>query len=227
MIGKTLASSIGALVMAGLLSAGSANAAGGSWDSLVGGLPAGTTEATGSKWITGAASGSSYAEWNLFDLYPTDNTPDVAGAGSITETSGLGFICCGGNVYSPTAATAFTATLAGSGSGLADVWLRISTNGNTASDGATLNGISATHQETFSAALGGFGGFEKEWYWHWTGIAAAPSYEFKFTAADASVSLDQVALYATVAAVPEPQTYALLLAGLVMVGAIARRRLSA
>ena len=224
MIGNKLALGLGAFVAAGLLSIGTASAAGAIWDSLVA-APGSSATVPGEQWITTAPVGSSYAEWDFFNTYPTDSLPDIAGVGSITETTGTAFIPGSGNIYSFAAATAFTATLTGGGSGLVDVWLRIGTQGTAAATSATLNGATATRVETYTLALGGMGGDEKEWYWKWT-TAAAPTYTFAFGASGSSMSLDQVALYAMAAAVPEPETYALLLAGLGMVGVMVRRRLS-
>ena len=48
-----------------------ASAAGGQWDST---LPSGTT---------------TLAEWNVINSYPSDTTPDVAGAGTLTWTATL------------------------------------------------------------------------------------------------------------------------------------------
>jgi hypothetical protein len=230
-----LAMTVGSLIAAGLFYHGAAHATSGVWDysqtNPVGpGNGSGATSAT--PWINPTAPGSSYAEWNIFNTIPTDSTPDIAGVGSITETSGGALLTGGGNIYSPFVATSFSATLSGAGSGLFDVWLRIATLGTVANTAATLNGVSAMRVETFSeettitTPAGPSSSFEKEWYWKWT-VEAAPTYTFGFAASGSSMSLDQVALYATAAPVPEPQSFVLLLAGLGMVGFIARRRLSA
>ncbi len=192
----------------------------GKWDTPLG-PGAGNGATAASPWI--ASPMGPYAEWNFFNSYPTDSTPDIAGLGSVTENTGGAFITGGGNIYSFAVATDFTATLSGATVAPAyDVWLRIATLGALASTTATLNGVAATAVETFSETItGGFGGAEKEWYWRWLGVAPG-SYTFAFGASGSSMSLDQLALYA--APVPEPSTWAMLVAGLVSLAAIARRR---
>ena len=223
MIRKKLA--LAMAVLATALAAGTAGATSAKWDSVVG-PGTGTGVDTAHPWIGARAAGSFYAEWNVFDSSTTDSTPDVAGTGSVHELSATAFLT-GGNIYSFAAPTSFSATLAGGGSGMFEVWLRIGTLGTTAKTTATLNGMAATRTETFTEPLGGFGGDEKEWYWTWT-LPAASVYTFSFGASAASMSLDQVALYAApIGSVPEPETYAVLLAGLGIVGLIARRRMSA
>lgn len=228
----------GALLAAGVLGGGMAHAAGGVWNytgAFAGGVGPGNGSGANASnpWISAPAPGSHYAEWNLFNSVPTDATPDIAGAASVTETTGGSFLTGGGNIYSPFVATAFTATLAGGGTGLYDVWLRIETLGELPLAVAKLNDLPGTLTETFSEDTtivtpgGASTSHEKEWYWKWT-VPAASSYEFKFGASAASMSLDQLALYvAPAAAVPEPQTYALFAVGLGLIGVIARRRLNA
>jgi hypothetical protein len=187
-------------------------AAGDVWDSL-------------NPW--GDSTLTEFAGWNVFDLYPTDNTPEVAGSGvaSLTETTGAAFLTGGGNIYSFAAPTNFIATLAGS-EGLFDVYLRIATVGNLALPTASLNGISATSVIAFDGASGNpMGGGEQELYWKWSNFTGASTYTFNFGAADSSMSLDQLSLATVaVAAVPEPSTYGMFVAGLGMMGFVARRR---
>jgi hypothetical protein len=202
-------------------------AASGQWDTalaVTGSAGTGNGASSATPWIATPAAGARYAEWNFFNGYPTDSTPDIAGTASVTENTGMAFLTGGGNVYSPGAATEFTVTAAAL-SGLADVWLRVGTLGSLPAASATLNGVAAQAVETFSANVGGaFGGTEKEWFWKWSAVAAAPLV-FDFKAGSSSMSLDQLALYAApTAAVPEPQAAALLALGLAGLAYTARRR---
>jgi hypothetical protein len=184
--------------------------------------------ATGSQWDSTlpVTSATTLAEWNVINTYPSDNTPDVAGAGTLTETTGTAFLTSGGNVYSFSAATAFTVSTAALGAGTWDVYLRVGGLGNPVLDTATLNGVSATRTIAYTENLGGaFGGAEEESLWKWT-VSGGSTLNFAFGASSSSLSLDQVGVYAIAAttAVPEPGTWALMGAGLGMLGFIGRRR---
>lgn len=216
--------SLGLLALAGALASTPALATQAQWDSALAGF-SGTGATSATPWIGSPPAGSRYAEWNFFNGL-TDTAPDIGsfgGAASVAETSGGAFVTGGGNLYSPSVATTFTATLTGGGSGLWDVYLRLSSLGTTASTTATLNGVAAAAVESFAENIsGGFGGTEQEVYWKWT-VAAAPTYTFAFNASSSSMSLDQLGLYA-VQAVPEPETYALFGAGLLALGLLRRQR---
>jgi hypothetical protein len=217
-----------ALALAALLPLSpQAFAVGGQWDSalaVTGSAGTGNGATSATPWIATPAAGASYAEWNFFNSYPTDNTPDIAGGGaSVTENTGMAFLTSGGNIYSFAAATDFTVA-ATAVAGAADVWLRIGILGNLPLTTATLNGVSAQAVETYSGDSGSsFGGAEKEWFWTWSNVSA-PSYSFNFGAVESSMSLDQLAVYAAAAPVPEPEAAMMLAAGLAALGFTARRR---
>lgn len=223
------------LAVAFSAAAGTASAAAGRWDAAVApGTGHGATSAT--PWIDAPVAGSVYAEWNFMSdddastpLTIEDSTPDIGafGLGStgavIRETTGGAFATSGGNIYSPSVATAFEVTLRGLATGPVEVWLRTSTIGSELSTVATLNGVAATATPNFSMPItGGFGGDENEWVWKWTLSSAPASLNIAFEAAASSVSLDQVAVYA--APVPEPETCALMALGLGALVLRARRR---
>ena len=221
---------LSALVSAALLPlAHQANAASGRWDTalaVTGSAGAGIGATSATPWIATPAAGATYAEWNFFNSYPFDNSPDIAGSGaSLTENTEAAFLTGGGNIYSPAAATDFT-LIANAVAGAADVWLRVSTLGTEPLTPATLNGVASEAIETFSAVIsGGFGGGEKEWYWKWSNVSA-PSYTFDFEASGSSLSLDQLGVYAAGVAAPVPEAgSALMLAtGLAAMGFVSRRR---
>ena len=175
----------------------------------------------------GASTLTEFAGWNVFNAYPTDTTPEVAGSGaaSVTETTVAAFLTGGGNIYSFAAPTNFVASLNGS-AGLFDVYLRIATIGTLALPTATLNGTSATSVIGFDGASGNpMGGGEQELYWKWSNFTGASTYTFNFGASGSSMSLDQLSLATVaVAAVPEPSNYALFVTGLGVMGFVARRR---
>ena len=119
-----------------------------------------------------------------------------------------------------------------------DIVLRISTKGVVPNLVATLNGVQATAVNVFDRATVAHDAYEAhdaEWLWVWKDLSYASIYDLRFSGSDAHMSLDQLAFYAsapTVAAgplqpVPEPQSYAMFLAGIAAIGAAARRRSAA
>ncbi|MGC4060332.1 MAG: PEP-CTERM sorting domain-containing protein [Aquabacterium sp.] len=227
----------GLIAAAAMVAATAAHATQGVWDVNV--TPDNGFGGRTTSW-TNASSGTLYAEWNWFtddsaSAGIQDFTPDVGSFGTslahVYETSGTAFITGGGNIYSFAAPTSFTSVLgdaSGVAAGARTLALRISTIGNLPLPTATLNGVNAQAIEVYSGDSGSaFGGAEKEYLWLWTGVTPAANYTFQFNAAESSMSLDQVALYAgpaAVAAVPEPSSAALLLAGMAAVGCVLRRR---
>ncbi len=219
-----------ALVLAAMLPmAQQANAASGRWDTalaVTGSAGTGNGATSATPWVSTPAAGSTYAEWNFFNAYPTDSTPDIAGGrASLTENTEAAFLTGGGNIYSFAAATDFTLT-ANAVLSAADVWLRVGIVGTVPLATATLNGVAAQAIESYSAAIsGGFGGTEKEWYWKWSNVSA-PSYTFGFAASESSMSLDQLGVYAAAVAAPVPEAGSamMLAAGLAAMGFLTRRR---
>jgi len=178
--------------------------------------------ATANAWDSanpwGTATLSEYAEWNTFTSTTNNPTPQFGSNATLTGTPGS--MLFGGDIYTFNSIANFTATLDAS-SGVFDVYLRAATQGNFLSTTATLNGISATSVLAYSSSASQ--GVEQEVYWKWSDVTAGESYTFKFSAAAPHVLLDQVSL-STVAAVPEPETYAMMMAGLGLVGFMSRKR---
>jgi len=205
-----------------------AHATGGVWDTAAAGQN-GDGASSATPWITSPAIGSVVAEWNAFNG-TTDSLPDIAGAGTLTETSGTAFATSGGNIYSFSAPTAFTLDMAGLSSGAWDVYLRVATLGTVVNDVALLNGVEATRVMTYAEAIsGGFGGGEEESLWLWSGVTDLSTFALNFSSVESSMSLDQLAVYAlpsVVAAVPEPSALALLGVGLVGISLVRRRQAS-
>lgn len=164
------------------------------------------------------------AEWNVFDSATTDETPDVAGAGTLSQLSPAAgsFLTSSGNLYSAGGAATFLLTVDQTLLSGSTVWLRTAVQGTVLDSLATLNGVAADKVVSFSSALGGFGGTEEESYWVWTLTGAVDVLQFGFGSSAAHTSLDQVAVLA--APVPEPSVWLSLVAGLGILGAVARRR---
>jgi hypothetical protein len=126
----------------------------------------------------------------------------------------------GGDIYTFNSIATFTATLDAT-SGIFDVYLRAATQGNMLAATATLNGVNATSVLAYNSNASQ--GIEQEVYWKWSNVTAGDFYTFQFSAAAPHVLLDQVSLSTVAAAVPEPETYAMLVAGLGLIGFMRRK----
>ena len=205
----SLASKLSLLALAsGIAFSGAASATANAWDSA-------------NPW--GTATLSEYAEWNSFASASNNTTPQF-GSNATLAVSPFGTpaspFLFSGDIYTFNSVASFTATLDAS-SGVFDVYLRAATQGNFLSTTATLNGISATSVLAYSGSASQ--GVEQEVFWKWSNVAAGEFYTFKFNGAAPHVLLDQLSL-STVTAVPEPETYAMMLAGLGLVGFMSRKR---
>lgn len=160
-----------------------------------------------------------YAAWDNFAFSYHNTSPEYGAGATLTETSTLATLTSGKNIYNPAGNSNFIATLLGSASGTFDIYLRTATTGTLLDTTATLNGVSATLVETY-LSIGR--GAEQEAYWKWSNVAASNMYVFNFRAAEAHLSLDQLAL--AVVAVPEPSSYAMLALGLGAIAIASRRK---
>lgn len=195
-----------------------AHALSGSWDSPLAGL-SGNGSTSSTAWIADGVG----AEWNRFDNPLTDNSPDIAGSGTLSQTlPGAGsFITSSGNLYSSGGPASLSVALDAALNGTWTIWLRVATQGTVADDIATLNGVAASKTVSYSSTLGGFGGSEEEAWWSWT-VTSPLSLDFIFTSSAAHMSLDQLAILA--APVPEPRAWMLLASGLALLGLAPLRR---
>ena len=187
-----------------------------------------TASATGEVWDSadpwGSATLTQYAEWNTFASAVNNASPEFGAGATLTVTNApAGFggpFLDHGNIYTFFTVANFQATLSAT-SGVFDVYLRAAAQGNLLSSTATLNGVSATSTLAYASAASQ--GAEQEVFWKWSNVSAASLYTFNFSGSAPHVLLDQLSL-ATVTAVPEPETYAMMVAGLGLVGFMSRKR---
>lgn len=191
------------------------------------------TEATWGGWNRGDA-GTSYAEWDNFvdATYAGTRTaaPDAGSSGVSNAHIGWNngtFMAGSGNLYSFSVGEVFQVSLAGtSATGAMRAVLQVETWGNTI-DSMLLNGLAPTFtQTTFSGlvmtdAVGEVDLKQTLYYWDLTAMPA--NYVFDFTA-PVHTTVAQIAVDIAAAPVPEPETYAMLAAGLGLVGWQVRRR---
>lgn len=202
--------------------------------SILGMCGSGVAQATQDSWDSatpwGAYSTSQFAAWNVFDA-TSDSTPEIAGSGSasLAPSNGSTTLVAPGNIRAVTNA-GFTATLtgAGDGIGLFDVYLRLETYGPITLLAPTLSsfglsGVAASPNVGFSAGSGFT--LEREAYWVWTNVVGSALYTFQF-GADRGMNLNQLALATVALPVPESDSGMLMLSGIGLFAAIARRRLA-
>ena len=190
----------------------------------------------------GTSTLAQQAEWNEFAWTSSsgntyrDATPDISGAGTLSAT-GTPIITSTSNIYSwQENPTSYGVSLAGSTGSFFDVYLRAATLGLAPSTTAYLNGVAATAVQTYFFQNGtqfGQVDAEHEFYYKWSNVSGASLYNFSWNDLTAHTSLDQLAV-ATVqlasapaivtSPVPEPETYAMMLAGLGLMGFVAKRR---
>ncbi len=194
------------------------------------------TEASWGGWNRGDAN-TIYAEWDTFvdSSYPGTRTaaPDVGSSGTSDANIGwnsASFAAGTGNLYSFSAAEIFQVNLTGTAiSG--PVRAVLQTEGwGTDFDLASvlLNGVAPTVSTTtyfeggYASSFGEVDLVQRLFIWD---LASAPtSYVFDFATPGPHTSLAQVAVDIAAAPVPEPETYAMLAAGLGLVGWQVRRR---
>lgn len=195
-------------------------------------------EASWGGWSRGVGD-SLYAEWDSFleASYPGTRTAaaDVGNYGASDVNAGWNsgtFAAGSGNLYSFSVTESFVFNLTDSTPIDGAVRAVLQTEGwGVDIDTATvlLNGVAPTVSsvtyvdENYNSSFGVVALTQRLFYWD---LPSAPAnYSFAFSSLGHSLSLAQVAVdVGQVAAVPEPQTYAMMLAGLAALGAVARRR---
>lgn len=193
------------------------------------------TEASWGGWTRGDAN-TIYAEWDTFidNTYgtSTDRTaaPDIGAMGAVGANIGWNsgtFKAGSGNLYSFSADEVFQINLSGTvPSGPVRAALQVEVWGNDLSL-ITLNGLAPTHSAltfvdpAYTSSFGVVNLRQHLFYWD---LASAPTtYTFDIGAA-IHTSFTQAAIDIAAAPVPEPETYAMLVAGLGLVGWQVRRR---
>lgn len=188
-------------------------------------------------WNAGDTNSTSY-HWSNFNVggtYPGPFTPNqpsfnpgLANA-SLTETTGLGFVTGGGNIYSPSFAIGVTATLPNynfssspGGGWNTTVYVQTRTLGSEINypgltlgwnDGAAQSMTSSQafySQELERVPLGGFGGFSVTKIWGFNVPYNPSQFTLNFLGAESSVSLNQVRIDTFATPVPEPSSMLLL-----------------
>ncbi|MCK6407205.1 MAG: PEP-CTERM sorting domain-containing protein [Rhodocyclaceae bacterium] len=196
-------------------------------------------EASWGGWTRGTGD-TLWAEWDTFidRSYGTSSdrtaAADVGSYGATNVNIGWNpntFPTGTGNLYSFSVTSVFNVSLTDTTPIAGPVRAVLQTEGwgvdiDLAS--VTLNGVSATAAaNTFNGVVTGTPVGDADViqrYFYWDLAAAPTAYNFSFAGAGHSLSLTQVAVDVAALPVPEPETYAMLMAGLGLMGAVARRR---
>lgn len=160
-------------------------------------------------WIRGSSSNSAYAQWEAFSSPGGPNVPDVgsytggvlapgAPAWDAFDSSGQSFITSGGNIYSFSAPLNMHVVVPSFGRGVGfrtTVLLQVRTQGNEVLPSSlSIGGVApAESRELSRESLGGMG-FLVDTLYRWDLPGNAASYEVRFDASDASMSMDRIAV---------------------------------
>jgi hypothetical protein len=174
-----------------------------------------------------------FAGWEVFTSATGANNPDLAGSDALAtfkqNTVGA-FVTGSGNIYAGPPPTVGSYTVSYDGSAVIDtVVFQVRTLGLELDYGSiSLNygsgSMSATRTELERVAAGGGPGavsVSSSWTWNLTGLNAT-DVTINFNAAAPDVSLD--AAHLDVAAVPEPETWAIISGTCLLAFAVWRRR---
>lgn len=180
-----------------------------------------------------ALPSSEYAGWETFTTATGENAPDKAGSDAnafLQQHHPNAILTGGGNIYagpSPTVGS-YTVNYVGSGP-VGEVVFQLRTNGLEVNYGSVSldygsGNLSATRTELENVP-GSFGpgsvNVTSSWSWNLTGLNAT-DFTINFNATVSDVSMDAARL--DVAAVPEPETWALISGAGLVAFAIWRRR---
>jgi hypothetical protein len=190
----------------------------------------------------GAATPTYFAGWDDFDAVPIDSTPDVAGSGAGTFTFSVAgaSLLPDNNVFTPPNNTngAYQALLSAGTGGFYDVYFRMESIRSLPSDmTATLiidddiTGVPPSSLIGSQLVTYNSGSAEYEYYWVWNNIPGSTFFNVFVNQDSLTVNnlftitnLAEIAAVPIATAVPEPETYAMFLAGLGLMGFMTRRK---